>query len=55
MKLRLRSECDSETERWAAVFPEFPGRAIADDTEAEAIANASSLSDLPPIDFLNFV
>jgi predicted RNase H-like HicB family nuclease len=40
MKLRLLVECDPETKRWSAVFPELPGCATAGDTEKEAVANA---------------
>lgn len=46
MKLRLVVEHDSETNRWAAFFPELPGCASAGDTEAEAIANAKEALEL---------
>jgi predicted RNase H-like HicB family nuclease len=46
MKLRLVVEHDSETNRWAAFFPELPGCASAGDTEDEAIQNAKEALEL---------
>jgi len=46
VKLRLVVEQCSETQRWSAVFPELPGCASADDTEAIAIANAKEALQL---------
>lgn len=46
MKLRLVVEQDSETNRWAAFFPELPGCASAGDTEEEAVRNAKEALEL---------
>jgi predicted RNase H-like HicB family nuclease len=46
MKLRLVVECDPQTKRWAAFFPELPGCASAGDTEEEAVRNAKEALDL---------
>ena len=46
MKLRLVLEHDSETNRWAAFFPELPGCASAGDSEEEAVRNAKEALEL---------
>jgi predicted RNase H-like HicB family nuclease len=46
MKLRLVLEHDSETNRWAAFFPELPGCASVGDSEEEAVRNAKEALEL---------
>jgi predicted RNase H-like HicB family nuclease len=46
MKLRLVLEHDSDTNRWAAFFPELPGCASAGDSEEEAVQNAKEALEL---------
>src|ERR1700758_1372680 len=46
MKLRLVLEPDSETNRWAAFFPELMGYASAGDSEEEAVRNAKEALEL---------
>jgi len=51
VKLRLIVEQCSETQRWSAVFPELPGCASADDTEAEANAKEALQLWFKPMSF----